>query len=58
MDPERPTVAKAVVAGAGALGTAIATAVADGRVTVWEIVLGALAAIGTVAGVWATSNKP
>jgi hypothetical protein len=51
------TIAKAVVAGTGALGVAIISAVADGHVTVWEIVLGALAAIGTAAGTWATSNK-
>ena len=55
---EKPTVAKAVVAGAAALGTAVATAVADGHVTTWEIVLGVLATIGTVAAVWATTNKP
>lgn len=55
---ERPTVAKAVVAVTGALGTALATALADGAVTVWEVVFGVLAAIGAGAAVWATDNRP
>lgn len=54
---EKPSVAKAVVAGSGALGTALATALADGQVTLWEIVLGVIATVGTVAAVWATTNK-
>jgi hypothetical protein len=54
----RPTVAKAVVAATGALGVAIVSALADGQVTVWELVLGILATIGTTAAVWAVSNKP
>ncbi len=54
---EPQTIAKAVVAFSGALGVAIASAVADGRVTVWEVVIGVLAAVGTAGGVWATSNK-
>jgi hypothetical protein len=53
-----PTIAKAVIAVTGSLGVAIAAAVADGSVTVWEIVLGVLAALGTGAAVWATSNEP
>lgn len=55
---EKPTIAKAVVAASGALGVAIVSAMADGHVTVWEIVLGVLATIGTTAAVWAVSNKP
>lgn len=55
---EPQTIAKAVVAGTGALATAITTALADGQVTVWEIVLGVLLAAGSAAAVWATSNKP
>jgi hypothetical protein len=53
-----PTIAKAIVAVTGSLCVAIAAALADGRVTVWEIVLGAIAAVGTGAAVWATSNEP
>jgi hypothetical protein len=53
-----PTIAKAVVAVTGSLGVAIAAALADGEITVWEIVLGAIAALGTGAAVWATSNDP
>lgn len=52
-----PTVAKSVIAVATALGTAIATALADGQVSVWEIVLGALGAVVAGASVWATSNR-
>ena len=55
---EKPTIAKAVVATTGALGVAIISALADGRVTVWEIVLGVLGAIGAGAATWAVSNKP
>jgi hypothetical protein len=52
------TIAKAVVAVTGSLGVAIVAALADGKVTVWEIVLGVLTALGTGAAVWATSNEP
>jgi hypothetical protein len=55
--PLPDTIAKAVVAGAGALGVAITSALADGHVTVWEIVLGVLASIATAAATWAVSNK-
>jgi hypothetical protein len=53
-----PTIAKAVVAVTGSLGVAITAALADGHITVWEIALGAIAAVGTGALVWATSNDP
>lgn len=55
---EKPTIAKAVIAGTGAMATAIVAALADGRVTVWEIVLGVLLAAGTAATTWSVSNKP
>lgn len=55
---EKPTPAKAVVAGATALTTGLVTAIGDGRVTVVEIILMALGAIIAVASVWAVSNKP
>lgn len=58
VDQGKPTIAKAVVAVVGALTTAIATALADGRVTSWELILGALGAVGAGAAVWATSNDP
>ena len=55
---EEPTIAKAIVAVTTALGTAIATALSDGHITVWEIVLSVLGSIAAGAAVWATSNKP
>jgi hypothetical protein len=55
---EKPTVAKAVVAATGALTTGLTTALADGQVTIWEVVLTVLFTIGTTAAVWATTNKP
>jgi hypothetical protein len=55
---EPQTIAKAVVAVSGALVTAITTALSDGHVTVWELVVGGLVALGSGAAVWATSNKP
>jgi hypothetical protein len=55
---EPQTIAKAVVAVTGALATAITTALSDGRVTVWELVIGGLVALGSGAAVWATSNRP
>jgi hypothetical protein len=58
LDLEKPTVAKAIVAGVGALTTGLTTALADGHVTVWEIVLAVLFTIGTAAGTYATTNKP
>lgn len=54
---EEETIAKAVVAGSTALATAIGTALSDGHVTVWEVVLGVLLAAGSAAAVWSTSNK-
>lgn len=54
---EQPTVAKAVVAGVGALTTGLTTALADGAVTIWEVVFAVLLTIGSVAAVWATTNK-
>jgi len=55
---QKPTIAKAVVAAATSLGVGIATALADGQVTVWELVLAILGTIVAGAGVWATSNEP
>lgn len=55
---EKATPAKAIVAVTTALGTAIATALADGQVTVWEMVLGGLGAIAAGATVYAVTNKP
>lgn len=56
--PEKDTIAKAVIAFTGAMSTSIVAALADGRVTVWEIVLGLLFAAGTGAATWSVSNKP
>lgn len=52
------TIAKAVVAVTTALGTGIATAVSDGRVTWVELVLAALGAAAAGASVWAVTNDP
>lgn len=54
----KPTVAKAVVATVGSLSVGIATSLADGQVTVWELALAILGAIGAGAAVWATTNEP
>lgn len=52
------TPAKAVVAASVALSSAIATALADGKVTIWELALGILGALIAGGTVWATSNEP
>lgn len=54
---DKPTIAKAVVAAVGALTVAIGTALTDGQVTTWEVVLAILGTIGAGAAVWATTNK-
>lgn len=54
---EPQTIAKAVIAGCTALGSSLATALADGSVTVWEIVLGMLGTAVAAASVWSVSNK-
>lgn len=56
--PQEQTAAKAIVALATALFTAITTAVADGHVTVWEIVLGVLTTVIAGASVYAVTNDP
>jgi hypothetical protein len=55
---QKPTIAKAVVAAATSLGVGIATALADGQVTGWELALTILGAIVAGAGVWSTTNEP
>lgn len=54
----KPTIAKAVVATVGSLSVGIATALSDGQITVWELALAILGAIGAGAAVWATTNEP
>ncbi len=55
---EKPTVAKAVIAGVTALAGSLVTALADNGVTATEWVVVAATTVLAVAAVWATSNKP
>jgi hypothetical protein len=55
---EKPTIAKAVVAGVTALAGSLVTALSDNGVTATEWVTIAATTILAVAAVWATSNKP
>lgn len=55
---EKPTIAKAVMAGVTALAGSLVTALADNGVTATEWVTVAATTIVAVAAVWATSNKP
>lgn len=54
---EKPTVAKAVIAGATALAGQLTTALVDGSITANEIISGVSFVIIAVASVWAISNK-
>lgn len=54
----KDTSAKAIVAACSALSVAIAAALADGQVTVWEIVLGVLGAIVAGGLTYSVSNRP
>jgi predicted membrane-bound spermidine synthase len=56
-EPNKPTIAKAIVAAVGSLTVALATALTDGNVTQWELILAFLGAVGAGAAVWATSNE-
>ena len=55
---EKPTVAKAVIAGVTTLSGTLIVALADNGITATEWVTIAAATVVAVAGVWATSNKP
>lgn len=55
---EKPTIAKAVIAGVTTLSGTLIVALADNGITATEWVTVAAATIVAVAGVWATSNKP
>lgn len=55
---EKPTVAKAVVAGVTALAAALATALSDSSLTSMELVSVVAGTIVAVASVWAVSNDP
>lgn len=55
---EKPTVAKAVVAGVTALAAALATALSDNSLTSMELVSVVAGTIVAIASVWAVSNKP
>lgn len=57
LESEKPTVAKAVVAGVTAIAALLITALADNGITATEWVTVAAGTILAVAGVWATSNK-
>lgn len=57
-EPEKPTVAKAVVAGVTTLAALLITALADNGITATEWVTIGAGTVLAVAGVWATSNKP
>lgn len=54
---EKPTIAKAVVAGATALSGTLLTAMADAGITATEWVTVAATTVVAVAGVWAVTNK-
>ena len=54
---EKPTVAKAVIAGVTALGAALTTALADAGVTAIEWVTVVVGTVVAVASVWAVTNK-
>lgn len=55
---EKPTIAKAVIAGVTALAGSLVTALADNGITATEWVIVAATTALAVAAVWATSNKP
>lgn len=55
---DRPTIAKAVVAGVTALAGTLMTALADAGITATEWVTIISSTLLAVAAVWATSNKP
>lgn len=54
---EKPTVAKAVIAGVTALSGALLTAMADAGITATEWVSIVVTTVLAVAGVWAVTNK-
>lgn len=54
---EKPTVAKAVIAGVTALGGLLVTALVDGSITAIEYVTIVVGTIVATASVWAVSNK-
>lgn len=56
--PEKPTVAKAVMAGVTALAGALLTALADNGITATEWVFVGSTTVIAVAAVWATTNRP
>jgi hypothetical protein len=55
---EKPTVAKAVIAGVTTLAAGLVTALADNGITATEWVTVAAGTVLAVASVWATSNRP
>lgn len=59
MEPttEKPSIAKAVIAGVTALTGTLITALADNGITATEWVLVASTTVLAVAAVWATTNK-
>lgn len=57
VEPEKPTIAKAVAAGVTALAALLITALADNGITATEWVTVVAGTIIAVSGVWATSNK-
>lgn len=57
VEHEKPTIAKAVIAGVTALGATITTALAEGGVTATEWVTIVVGTVVAAASVWAVTNK-